>query len=147
MTTTTTTTTNCVNGTLAVEPIVTSVEKEVRHGVALAKQKIALIATKVVFPDAKGDYLAGEVVYLRGDCIQLPWAREVFELDGKKFILVPINDVKLKTGALPLMAEVVKSYSKEQIDAKIEKIVNEYTPEQTTAAVARYANAHGKPNE
>lgn len=90
-------TTYAATGYVAVVPFEVTIEKEVRKGIALAKQKTALIETKVVFGDKDNKYLEGDTVYLRGDCIQLPWARESFQIGDKKFVLVPINEVRAVT--------------------------------------------------
>lgn len=82
-----------LNKKVAVAPPNLAVEKEVRHGVAIAKQKFSLLETTVVFADSEGFVPVGTKVFLRGDCIINGWAKEVFELEGKKFILVPIDQI------------------------------------------------------
>ena len=89
-----------INKLVAIEPIVATVEKEVRHGVAIAKQKVSLLKSKVVFfcdTDERQDLEInpGDTVYLRGDVITMPWVKEVFEVNGKKFILAPLSSIVL----------------------------------------------------
>lgn len=85
------------NENVAVEPFPTNqVEKEVRNGLAVIKQKSSLQPLRVVFPDFLGDeYPTGSTVYVRADQCVATWAKDVFELNGKKFILVPKNQVIL----------------------------------------------------
>ncbi|NBT57434.1 hypothetical protein EBT16_01495 [bacterium] len=86
-----------VNENLAVEPFPTNqVEKEVKNGLAFVKQKSSLQPLKVVFSDfSKTEYAVGYTVYVRADQCVSTWAKDVFELNGKKFILVPKNQVIL----------------------------------------------------
>lgn len=98
--------TYAASGYVAVVPFDVAVEKEVRKGIALAKQKTALIETKVVFGDKDLKYLEGDTVYLRGDCIQLPWARETFQIGDKRFVLVPVGDVRAVTPGKELVPGV-----------------------------------------
>lgn len=86
------------NNTVAVEPFPTNqVEKEVRNGFALVKQKHALQPLKVVFGDNER-YTPGRVVWVRADQCIANWAKEVFEIDSKKFILLPKDQVVLVGG-------------------------------------------------
>lgn len=82
------------NKRLAVTPITVNIEREVRNGVAIAKQKVALVMAAVVFPDDMGVYSVGDIVYMRGDVIVQPWSKEVYELDGFKFILCPMEQIQ-----------------------------------------------------
>lgn len=86
-----------VNENVAVEPFPTNqVEKEVRNGLAVIKQKSSLQPLKVVFSGFGGtEYGAGSIVYVRADQCVATWAKDVFDLNGKKFILVPKNQVVL----------------------------------------------------
>lgn len=63
-----------------------------------AKQKSELMETKVLFPDTEDVYEAGQRVFIRGDAMTLPWTREVFEFQGTKFILVPMDAVQMVVG-------------------------------------------------
>ncbi len=60
------------------------------------KQKTSLLRTKVVMGNS--DYPEGVLVYLRGDVVTLPWTKEIFEVDGQKFILVPQEHIQLVKG-------------------------------------------------
>ena len=86
-----------VNENVAVEPFPTNqVEKEVRNGLAVIKQKSTLQPLKVMFSDFwETEYAVGSTVYVRADQCVATWAKDVFDLNGKKFILVPKNQVIL----------------------------------------------------
>lgn len=86
------------NKKVPVEPFtVKGVEVKVSSGFGTVSQKTDLTALKVVFPnEASGkpdlEHLAlypGDTVYVRGEMSAHQWAKEVFELHGKKFILMP----------------------------------------------------------
>jgi hypothetical protein len=61
-------------------------------GVVTIKQKWELACSEVVFGyrgrDGSG-YAPGDVVYLRGEDRLSSWAKDVFEVRGRRFILVP----------------------------------------------------------
>jgi hypothetical protein len=59
------------------------------------KQKNSLLRLSVVAGNER--YLAGTYVYVRGDVITMPWTKEIFELDGTKFIIVPEEAIQLVT--------------------------------------------------
>lgn len=84
-----------VNNTIAVEPFPSSqAEKEVRNGIAMVKQKHTLQQLKVVFGDNE-KYSPGRVVWVRADQCIANWAKEVFEVESKKFILLPKDQIVL----------------------------------------------------
>lgn len=86
------------NNMVAVEPFPTNqVEKEIRHGVAMVRQKHSLQPLKVVFGD-NDRYTPGKVVWVRADQCVASWAKEVFEIDSKKFVLLPKDQVVLVGG-------------------------------------------------
>ena len=68
-----------------------SLKVEVRGGMAVIKQKSGLTALKVLF-DAD-DYLKGDTVYLRAECMKHNYAGEIYEVDGVSFILVPVESI------------------------------------------------------
>lgn len=95
-------------GKVAAEPfpdthVKTNLVGEGKFGVAkINNTKTELVKLKVVVDSGiKGPtnelvYLTpDEVVYVRASDYVLPWAKDVFELDGKKFILVPADRVEL----------------------------------------------------
>lgn len=84
-----------LNRRVAVSPPNFAVEKDIKHGVALAKQKFSLAETTVIFADVENTIPEGTKVYLRGDTMIQGWAKEVYELDGKKFIVVPFEYIVL----------------------------------------------------
>jgi len=88
-----------INNVVAIEPVpFTKVESKVEGGIARISQKIDLVKVKLVmrymlnneslFGAAIGDY-----AILRGDAGLQPWNKAVYELDGKKLVLCPINQV------------------------------------------------------
>lgn len=88
-----------VNKKVAVEPFPsTSIETKNRAGFTTVIQKTELIPLKVVFSSLTPQGLGvdpGHVVYVKGETTQHQWAKEVFELDGKKFIFIPEESVVL----------------------------------------------------
>ena len=70
-----------------------SVETVVNSGFATVKNKATLVPLTVIF--GNDVYPHGSVVYVKGDQINAPWVKEVFELRGQAFVLVPHDQVKL----------------------------------------------------
>lgn len=82
------------NGDIACEPFPTaSIEKEVKTGFATAKQKVALTPLNVVFGTDK--IPEGSMVYVPGDGCMEAWGKRVFEIEGKRIIMVPLSVVKI----------------------------------------------------
>lgn len=88
------------NGKVAVEPFKEmAIEKEQRGGLVMAKQKGTLTKLRVVFNSGKEFvpesyyFPKGSSVWVRADGYALPWAKEILELDGEKFILIPVDQV------------------------------------------------------
>lgn len=80
------------NKKVAVEPF-PHVEKraEVRNGVIAPMSQSALTPLKVVFASL---YQEGSVVYVRTKLATgSTYAREIFEVEGRKFILIPEEEV------------------------------------------------------
>ena len=85
-----------VNKKVAVTPFEThSITIEVKNGLPVIKQKQELTKLTVVFgTDASLNELwlhEGDTVWVRGDAMKHQYAREVFEQDGKPFILLPLE--------------------------------------------------------
>lgn len=87
-----------VNKKVAVEPFpVKGVEVKVSSGFGTVSQKTDLTGLKVIFPNEAADrpdldrlvLNPGNTVYVRGEASAHQWAKEVFELHGKKFIMLP----------------------------------------------------------
>jgi hypothetical protein len=88
-----------INGKVACAPFVSmSVEKEIRGGMACPKQRGTMTKLEVVLDSGKGAgnwYSKGSSVWVRAEQFQLQWAKDVFDLDGTKFILVPEEQILL----------------------------------------------------
>jgi hypothetical protein len=93
------------NGRLACAPMDEAVNiKTQGNSFKTALQKNALVRTKVIFccervtdsPMQRGSAIQpGSYVYLRGDALTNQWAREVFNLNGEKVVLVPLDQVQV----------------------------------------------------
>lgn len=64
-------------------------EKVIKGGFAMVDKKVQLQELAVVFQSADPDVEPGDKVWVRGDAVTQPWAKEVFTVDGREFILVP----------------------------------------------------------
>lgn len=64
-------------------------------GAFVTTQRSNLIPLNVVFSCWCNDFVLnpGDRVFVEGEQISSPWAKKVFEVDGKKIILVPIDRV------------------------------------------------------
>lgn len=86
-----------INKKIAVEPFPTTETKsEVISGRVVIKQRNELTALKVVFEtdvDEEPCLDPGDVVYVRGDLCKHQLAKEIFEMDGKQFILIDASTV------------------------------------------------------
>lgn len=90
------------NKSVALEPFPTlAVEKQIKGGFATAKQKEALYGLKVVFGDEEGNYQPGMTCYVRGEHTPHDWVRKIYEVDGKKFIIVPTMFVAIVEAEFP----------------------------------------------
>jgi len=79
---------------VALEPFpVMATEKTTKSGFTTVKQKTELTALHVVFPTEDHRFLAGDLAHVRADQFTMPWAREIYELDGQKYILAPLNAI------------------------------------------------------
>jgi len=74
-----------------------SVEKETRGGVIVPKQKGTMTRLKVLLPGGSEEemYDPGQYVYVKSEQFMAHWAKEVFDLQGLKFILIPETEVLL----------------------------------------------------
>ena len=86
-----------INGQVAIAPIAAvKLEAEIKGGFATISQKHNLIAAEMILDFAGNGsfYKAGDYrVLLKGDAAFTPWAKQVFEHDGVKFVLAPIGFV------------------------------------------------------
>jgi hypothetical protein len=79
-----------LNGKVALEPFAsTEIQTKNYGGFAVVAQKVQLIPLKVVF--GNDEIQEGQTVYVHGDATKHPFANQIHELDGKKYILVPIS--------------------------------------------------------
>lgn len=79
-----------VNKQLAVRPFkTTSVKMTATRAMPGIENLKTLTALEVVFPSDDREYAKGDVVLVNGSVSANQWARDVFEEDGEKFILIP----------------------------------------------------------
>lgn len=90
-------------GRLACEPFETLGIQTQGKTFVTVKQKNGLLRTKVVYPCERlvdtqlsrgSEIRPGFYVYIRGDCVSLPFTREVFDIGDKKVILVPLEQIQ-----------------------------------------------------
>jgi len=72
-----------------------SVEKVIKGGIAMIDKKVTLQELSVVFSNLEEGLDFGHKVFIRGDQVVQPWAKEVFTINGKDFILVPVSAIQL----------------------------------------------------
>lgn len=73
-----------------------AIEASVSKGFAVIRQKTELIGLTVVFPPQEPAWIcAGDLVWVRGESSKLAWATDEYELEGQKFILVPLEAIQL----------------------------------------------------
>ena len=93
--------TRCFGRIIATEPFEQkSVEKRAIVKIGNAQlsgivQKTSLTALKVIF--GNDQIQSGSTVYILGDRYLAPWGQKEYDLDDKKFILVPESEVLLVT--------------------------------------------------
>lgn len=84
-----------VNDCVAVTPFeTTSVRVEVKNGVAVIKQKKELTRLEVVLDSDDGAFVRGSSVWVRGECMKHEYAKEIFENDGLRFVLIPRGEIR-----------------------------------------------------
>ena len=82
------------NRKIACEPFpINVVEKENRHGMVLARQKGTVTPLKVLF--RYQNVYALSTVYVKSEHAMSLWAKEVYDVEGIKYILVPEEAVLL----------------------------------------------------
>lgn len=85
-----------VNKLVACTPFKTlSNEKTMKAGLALQDKKVRLQELTVVLRNEDGRLQPGMRVYVRGDGAMQVWAKDVFTLDDKEFILVPETAIQV----------------------------------------------------
>lgn len=86
-------------------PTVTGVTASVKNGVATIGNKFSLKPLKVVFGGGFEEsmttaaYRPGDTVYVRSDQEKVEWYTTVYDIDGTKFILVPVEQLRLHSPA------------------------------------------------
>lgn len=70
----------------------TSIEVANPRGFAVVKQKQGLSQLEVVFESEDGFHSGNKVVVFGSSCASA-WAKEVYEIAGKKFVLVPVGEI------------------------------------------------------
>ena len=74
-----------------------SVETEIKGGMLVPKQRGSMTQLTVVFDSGKqygGPWFPkGTKIWVRADCFKLAWARDVLDLNGQKFVLVPEDQI------------------------------------------------------
>jgi hypothetical protein len=82
-----------LNDKIACKPFPSmSVEKDFKGGMVVPKQKGTIQKLEVVFPSSN---LAPSAIWVRAEQFTLQWAKDIFDLDGVKFILVPKDQILL----------------------------------------------------
>lgn len=71
----------------------TSIEVANPRGFAVVKQKQELTQLKVVFDTDDETFHVGDRIAVFGSSCAAAWAKEVYEIGGKKFILVPVGEI------------------------------------------------------
>ena len=83
-----------LNNELALTPFEsTDVKAKNFGGFAVMAQRVQLSPLKVVY--GNGEIKEGQTVYVMGDACKHPFASQIFEVNGKQFILVPLSFVKM----------------------------------------------------
>lgn len=78
-------------------PTPTGVTEYERNGVVYMDIKTTMIKMKVMFPDDEFKHPAGWQVYVKSDRQNLPWFIDVYDVEGMKFVLVPVGDVLMSS--------------------------------------------------
>ena len=65
-------------------------------GFVVPATEVKLVQMTVIFPDNEWKLSPGMSVYVPGDVIRgVQWAKSIYELEGKKFIMVPRSSIVL----------------------------------------------------
>lgn len=82
------------NKKIAVTPFeTTQTQVSVTGGLARVQQKAELTKLTIVF-QGEG-YFPGDTVWVKGELCKHGFANEVYEIDGKKFVMIPAEFVLL----------------------------------------------------
>jgi hypothetical protein len=91
---------------------------DVKGGLVFITQKNELSKHKVVFDNHDRNlfgsgggesYSAGDTVWVRGEMFKHQFAKEIFEVEGKKFILIPTDLILVKRRETEDYREEVKA--------------------------------------
>jgi hypothetical protein len=84
-----------INGRIGVEPFTTDAVVKVgtKSAFATMGQKTQLTPLLVVF--GTKEISSGWTVFVRGDLCSAVEAKQIFEIDGKSVIFLPVNEIKL----------------------------------------------------
>ena len=74
------------------------IEKVIKKGIAMVEQKVSLQDLVVVLASEDERFWPGLKAFVKGDRVTLPWAKEVFVIDDKEFILVPESEILVTSG-------------------------------------------------
>lgn len=99
---------------------------DVKGGLAYIKQKDELSEHKVVFDNSDrhrmlggGEYEEGDTVWVRGEMCKHQWAKEIFTLAGKKFILIPADLILMKRRATETRGDALPPPTRDPGPARI----------------------------
>ena len=67
----------------------------VKGGLALMDQKFTLTKLRVVFGSSELKLTDQDSVYVTSDQYAQVWAKKIYELGGKSFVLVPVDSIVL----------------------------------------------------
>lgn len=83
-------------GKVACTPITeNSVKTEKVGGLRGIVNKTRVEGLKVVFGLSEANLRPGDTVYVKGNSFTAGWAKDVFTLDGREFIMVPVDQIEL----------------------------------------------------
>lgn len=84
-----------VNKRIATKPFVTTsvVVRTNKDNLTEIQNKRLLTELEVAFPTIDSEYLPGDIIVVRGDITSHPWAKEIFQEEDQKFILIPYEVV------------------------------------------------------
>jgi hypothetical protein len=82
------------NGRVAVEPIPQTARTEAKHGIIAPMNQAGIVPVKVLFDS--DEFEANTTVYVRTRInTTTTYGKEIFEAEGKRFILIPKDEVVL----------------------------------------------------
>lgn len=74
------------------------IKQVVKGGFAMAEQKVGLQQLDVVFNAPELNLKPGDRIWVSGDAMVQHWAKSVYTIDDKSFILVPATAIQLAAG-------------------------------------------------